>query len=41
MVGAPKDSRTNDLAPWARLGFGATTVLGLLLGVLAPVLAGC
>ncbi|MFO0759212.1 MAG: hypothetical protein U0359_22160 [Byssovorax sp.] len=41
VVGAPMDPRTRDLALWAKLGYGATTVFGLLLGVIALVLVGC
>jgi hypothetical protein len=40
-VGAPRDPRSNDVAGWAKVGYVATTVVGLLLGVLALVLVGC
>ena len=41
VVGAPKDPRTNDLAAWAKIGYGASTVFGIFLGVIALVLVGC
>ena len=41
VVGTPKDPRTNDLALWAKLGYGASTAFGILLGILALVLVGC
>ena len=40
-VGTPRDPRTNDVAGWAKIGYGATTVFGLFLGVLALILVGC
>ncbi len=41
VVGTPKDPRTNDLALWAKLGYGASTAFGILLGIIALVLVGC
>ena len=40
-VGTPRDPQTNDIAVWAKIGYGATTVFGVLLGILALVLVGC
>ncbi|MEP7120980.1 MAG: hypothetical protein ABJE95_08730 [Byssovorax sp.] len=41
VVGTPRDPQTNDLAGWAKIGYGATTVVGVFLGVLALILVGC
>ena len=40
-VGTPRDPQTNDIAVWAKIGYGATTVVGVFLGILALVLVGC
>ena len=40
-VGAPRDPQTNDVAGWAKVGYVATTIAGVLLGILAIVLVGC
>lgn len=40
-VGNPRDPQTGQLAAWAKVGYGATTVAGVFFGILALVLVGC
>ena len=40
-VGTPRDPQTNEVAGWAKIGYGATTVVGIFFGVLALILVGC
>jgi hypothetical protein len=40
-VGSPKDPQTGLLPLWVRIGYGATGILGVGLGILAIVFVGC
>lgn len=40
-VGAPKDPRTGLLPLWIRVGYGASLIFGLALGIVAVVFVGC
>jgi hypothetical protein len=40
-VGAPVDPQTGHLPLWARIGYGASGILGVALGIMALVFVGC
>jgi hypothetical protein len=40
-VGAPKDPQTGLLPLWVRVGYGASGIFGLALGIMAVVFVGC
>jgi len=40
-VGAPIDRQTGHLPLWVRLGYGASIVFGLGLGIVAVTFVGC
>ena len=40
-VGAPVDPQTGHLPLWARIGYGASLIVGLALGIVAIVFVGC
>lgn len=41
VVGNPKEPDTGEVPAWAKLGYGASAVFGLFLGIIAIIFVGC